>query len=208
MIQEKTTRALSVTLAALVLFFSANGQAEAHHAPSNSRANESRRRVVRIPIADFSLTDQMGRSLKFGALRGKVVLVTFVYTTCPDTCPLVTSAMRSVQKDLDAWEHDGVFFLSITTDPEIDRPPVLKSYARRYGIDFSNWSFLTGESQKLAPVWKSFGVAVRREARGLVNHTLLTALVDKKGTMRFVYHGATPDPNKMLQDMRRLLSPR
>ena len=208
MIQGRTTQALSRTLAALLLVFSVNGHAVAHHAPSDSKAKESKRRIVHIPIADFSLKDQIGRSLKFSALKGKVVLVTFVYTPCPDICPLVTSRMRSVQKKLDAWERDGVFFLSITTDPEIDDAPVRKAYAQRYGVDFSNWSFLTGEIGELASVWKSFGVAVSRVARGLVNHTLLTALIDKKGVMRFVYFGATPDPNKMLQDMRRLLSSR
>jgi len=95
--------------------------------------------------------------------------------------------------------------LSITTDPEVDTPSVLKSYGERYKADFSNWSFAGGDQKSLEKVWQVFGVKVERKARGLVNHTTLTGLVDKKGMMRFVYYGAAPDPHKILQDMRGLL---
>jgi len=187
------------------LFVSVDRQVLAHHSTPASGLKEPKRRAVQIPIPDFSLTDQNAGNFQFSKLRGKLILLSFAYTTCPDLCPLVTTSMRSVQKQLNASERDRVFFLSLTTDPEIDKPPVLKSYGKRYGVDFSNWSFLTGEKQELAPVWRSFGVVVRREARGLVDHTLLTALVDAKGVMRFIYHGAAPDPRKILQDLRSLL---
>jgi protein SCO1/2 len=114
--------------------------------------------------------------------------------------------MLRVQRGLRDIERNSVFFLSITTDPEIDSPVVLRAYAERYGIDFSNWSFLTGEEKEMAPVWKTFGVRVERKARGLVDHTSLTALVDKKGVVRFAYHGASPDPKVILQDLRKLLN--
>ena len=139
-------------------------------------------------------------------MRGKVVLVAFVYTTCPDVCPLITASMQSVQRSLNGRERESVRFLSITTDPEIDSPDILKSYAGRYEVDLSNWSFLTGDLKTLQPVWKAFGVKVERKARGLVNHTALTALIDTKGVMRFAYFGASPDPKKVLQDIRALLA--
>ena len=166
---------------------------------------EALRREVRLPIPDFSLTDQEGRLFKFQSLRGKVVLVSFIYTTCPDVCPLITTSMRLVQEGLMPSGRRPVFFLSITTDPEVDTPEVLKSYAARYKIDFSNWSFITGDLQSLIPVWKVFGVKVERKARGLINHTSLTGLIDKKGVMRFAYYGASPDHKIVLQDMRGLL---
>ncbi|MBI4490508.1 MAG: SCO family protein [Deltaproteobacteria bacterium] len=166
------------------------------------------RRQVRLPIKDFSLTDHEGRPLRIQSLKGKVVLVSFVYTTCPDICPLITSGMRLVQESLNPEERESVFLLSITTDPEIDTPQVLKSYAERYKVDFLNWSFITGDVQSLAPVWKVFGVKVERKGRGLVNHTSLTGLIDKNGVMRFAYFGASPDPKIMLQDLRTLLAPR
>jgi protein SCO1/2 len=165
------------------------------------------RHQVRLPIEDFSLIDQASGSFKFQALRGKVVLVTFMYTTCPDVCPLLTANMRVLQERLTATERKATFLLSITTDPEVDTPNVLKSYAERYKVDFSNWSFLSGDQKSLERVWKMFGVKVERKARGLVNHTTLTGVVDQKGIMRLAYSDAAPDPKKILHDVRSLLGP-
>ena len=163
------------------------------------------RRQLHLPIPDFSLTDQTGKPFKFQTLRGKVVLVAFVYTTCPDVCPLMTASMRLVQEKLRDRERGAVFLLSITTDPEVDSPQVLKAYGERYGIDFYNWLFLTAELQTLAPVWKAFGVGVQRKARGLVDHTPLIALIDAKGVMRFGYVGGSPDHKMILRDIDFLL---
>lgn len=110
-----------------------------------------------------------------------------------------------VQKGLLDNERDLIFFMSITTDPEIDSPHILKSYGERYLVDFSNWSFLTGDRQELSKVWRAFGVRVQRKTRGLVNHTTLTALVDAKGVWRFGYIGSSPDPRVILHDLRTLL---
>jgi len=177
------------------------------HEPKHPVAEKAApRRQVQVPIKDFSLTDHTGTPFRFSSMRGKVVLVAFVYTTCPDVCPLITASMQSVQRSLNGRERESVRFLSITTDPEIDSPDILKSYAGRYEVDLSNWSFLTGDLKTLQPVWKAFGVKVERKARGLVNHTALTALIDTKGVMRFAYFGASPDPKKVLQDIRALLA--
>ncbi len=181
-------------------------QAVAHDKPLNSKGKEAVRRQMNLPIEDFALRDQSGKNFSFQGLRGKLVVLTFVYTTCPDLCPLITSSLLRVQRGLRADERNSVFLLSITTDPEIDSPQVLKSYADRYRIDFSNWSFLTGHQKELAPVWQAFGVKVHRKARGLVDHTTLTALVDEKGVMRFAYHGTFPDPKVVLEDLRALLN--
>jgi len=180
--------------------------ATAHHPRSVSKTHELERREVNMPIPDFSLTAQNGEPLEFKTLRGKVVLLTFVYTTCPDVCPLVTVSMRSVQKGLDAKERESVFLLSVTTDPEIDKPEILKSYGERHQVDFTNWSLLTGNVQQLVLLWKAFGIKVLRKARGLVSHTSLTALMDGTGVMRYVYHGTAPDPKIILEDLRTLLA--
>lgn len=176
-----------------------------HDASSSLVTKGAPRREVRLPIEDFSLTDQAGRSFRFQALKGRVVLVTFMYTTCPDVCPLLTANMRLAQESLRPSERTAVFFLSITTAPEVDTPSVLKSYGERYKVDFSNWSFVTGDQKSLERVWKIFGVKVERKARGLVNHTTLTGVIDREGVLRFAYYGAAPDPKRILQDVRGLL---
>jgi protein SCO1/2 len=185
-----------------VVLLGVQGQAISHDLPSGK---EGQRRQLRLPIEDFSLTDQTGASFKFHALRGKVVILTFMYTTCPDVCPLLTANMRGVQEKLTPSERKAVYFLSITTDPEVDSPNVLRSYGERHKVDFTNWSFLTGDEKSLQSVWNMFGVKVERKARGLVNHTTLTALVDQKGSMRFGYSGAAPDPKILMEDVRSLL---
>jgi protein SCO1/2 len=164
------------------------------------------RRQVNLPIADFTLTDQNGRPFTFKTLRGKVVVVAFAYTTCPDVCPLITAALRQVQTHLTPAERLKSYLLTVTTDPEIDSPKVLGDYAKRYGAELSGWSFLTGEEAALRTVWKSFGVGVKRKARGLIDHTPLTALIDRQGVMRVVYLGSGPDAPSMLGDMRRLMA--
>lgn len=156
-------------------------------------------------IKNFALTDQRGNPFEFEKLKGKVVVVGFGYTTCPDVCPLITAAMRSVQDGLAPAEKSTVYFLTITTDPEIDSPQVLAAYAKRYAVDLNNWSFLTGKEGELRGVWQSFGVKVQRKARGLVDHTALTVLVDQSGVMKFAYHGTAPEPLSILSDLRSLL---
>ena len=176
-------------------------QAIAHEVPQKN----VERRAVEIPIADFTLVDQNSREFQFSKLTGRVVVVAFAYTTCPDVCPLITAALRQVQSGLTPDEHKKVFLLTITTDPEIDAPKVLASYGKRYGVDFANWSFLSGDQAALQIVWKNFGVGVKRKARGLVDHTPLIAVVDRKSKMRVVYVGATPNANMVLDDVRRLV---
>lgn len=177
--------------------------AAAHDA---QHGNTAQRSEVRIPIRNFSLTDQSGRQFKLDSIKGKIIIADFAYTTCPDVCPLMTAALRTVQTNLSATERKRVYLLTVTTDPEVDIPKVLAAYARRYHADLSNWAFLTGDESSLARVWNNFGVKVTRKARGLVDHTALTAVIDQSGAMRFAYHGAAPDPKFMVQDIRALLA--
>ena len=169
---------------------------------------KTERREVRLPISDFTLTDQNSKPFEFKNLSGKVAVVSFSYTSCTDVCPLITAAARQVQSGLSASERHRVQLLTITTDPEIDSPKVLTAYAKRYGAEFANWSFLTGRKSDLQRIWKNFGVGVKRRGRGLVDHTPLTAIVDQNKQMRYVYIGPSPDPKEVLSDVRSLLAQR
>jgi protein SCO1/2 len=190
-----------------VIFFTlaAPSRIWSHDRRPAQTAKGAERRQVRIPVGDFILTDQASQSFRFQSLRGKVVIVAFAYTTCPDICPLITASMRQVQDGLKPEERAGTYLITVTTDPEIDTPQVLSGYARRYGVDLSNWVFLTGDAAALKKVWKAFGVGVQRKARGLIDHTTLTAVVDRGGTIRVVYTGAAPEADAILRDLRHLL---
>jgi protein SCO1/2 len=176
-----------------------------HDQSAPSRVKGPERREVRIPIKDFTLVDQGGRPFRFQSLRGRVAIVTFAYTTCPDVCPLLTAAMRQTQESLNRDERLSTYFVTVTTDPEIDTPQLLAAYARRYRADLTNWAFLAGDETALKKVWKNFGVGVSRKARGLIDHTTLIAVVDRGGTMRSAYIGPSPDPAAIRQDLRELL---
>jgi protein SCO1/2 len=169
---------------------------------------KTERREVRVPINDFTLTDQGAKLFEFKNLSGKVVVVSFSYTSCSDVCPLITAAARQVQSGLSVAERKSVHLLTVTTDPEIDSPNVLTAYAKRYGAELANWSFLTGRQAELVKIWKNFGVGVKRKGRGIVEHTPLTAIVDQNGQMRYVYIGPSPDPKLVLTDVRALLAHR
>jgi protein SCO1/2 len=98
-------------------------------------------------VPDFSLIQQNGQTLTLADLKGKVWVADFIYTSCPDTCPLQTAQMTKLQKDLS--EEKDVRFVSITVDPERDTPEVLAEYAKRYGADTEKWFFLTGEKESI-----------------------------------------------------------
>jgi len=198
-------RGFFLALFIVLLLPVASGFESSAQAPRLGEKGASRREL-HLPISDFSLTDQLGRPFRFQSLKGRVILLSFVYTSCPDVCPLITASALSAQRALRAWEKPSVFFLTVTTDPEVDTPLVLRAYANRFGVDLSNWSLLTGENSALASVWKVFGVKVKRKARGLVEHTPLTAIVDRQGILRVVYIGSSPDSRRLLRDIRALLS--
>jgi protein SCO1 len=163
--------------------------------------SEIGRRVVTKTVADFKLTDQDGRPFKFISTRGKLVLVTFIFTTCPDVCPLLTAKLAAMQRTLEEKNIKDYFLLSITTDPERDTTAALKEYAGHFKADFRRWSFLTDSRQELAKVWKLFGVNVTKNESGQVQHTSLTTLVDRQGNRRVDYYGDKWQEKEVLKDI-------
>ena len=107
------------------------------------------------------LTSHTGEKLRFfdDCIKGKVVAVNFIYTTCPDACPLETARMTEVQQILGDRVGKDVFFYSITIDPEIDTPEVLADYAQRYRVG-PGWTFLTGREADITLLRKKFGLYI------------------------------------------------
>lgn len=157
------------------------------------------------PAPKFTLTNQDGQRVSLSALQGKVVAITFIYTTCVDTCPLLTAQMTSLQGRLGGDFGPRVRFLSVTVDPARDTPEVLKRYAEGHGAQSAGWAFLTGTPSEIRAVAKNYGVYFRKTSRGDVDHTFLTSLVDRDGILRVQYLGVRFDPNELLRDLQALV---
>jgi protein SCO1 len=155
---------------------------------------------------DFALTSQDGAEVTLESLRGKVVAVTFIYTWCPDVCPMLTDKMARVQDELGPDFGTKVAFVSITVDPERDTPEVLKEYAKAFDANFAGWSFLTGDPAAVREVAHRYGVAVVPAADGQVDHTLLTTLIDRQGVMRVQYLGYRFDQEEFRHDLQDLVN--
>ena len=153
----------------------------------------------------FILLNQEGNRFDSTTLRGKVVVLNFIFTTCTDVCPLFTANLAELQRTVKNESAGSLFLVSITTDPEVDSPKVLKSYAQRYGADFQNWAFLTGSEPQLKQVWKGFDVRVIKKGRGLVQHTSLTTVIDRQGIRRFNFFGEKWQLKDLLRDTSALL---
>jgi protein SCO1 len=158
------------------------------------------------PAPAFSLTSQDERRLSLADLRGKVVVLTFIYTTCADTCPLLTAKMAGLQGRLGVDFGARVFFASVTVDPERDTPAVLKTYGAAHGARFDGWAFLTGTPAEIRDVARRYGVFVKKTARGDVDHTFLTSVIDARGVLRVQYMGTRFDPTELLADIRGVLA--
>ena len=115
-----------------------------------------------IPAVDFSLTDQKGAAYRLSAAKGKVVVLSFIYTHCDDICPFVALKIKDA-RDLLGPLAEKVEFVAVTTDPERDTPEVNAAYSRDAGL-YDSWHFVTGSVVDVKKVWTDFGIGVHKVA--------------------------------------------
>lgn len=167
----------------------------------------SRLAVIR-PAPDFTLTDQSGKTVRMADLKGKVLLVSFVFTTCTNSCPATTLRMSLVEQELKKrglLKDDRVRLLSITLDPERDRPEVLRDYMRLYEADSADWSFLTGPPEQVNKTVAAWGMWAKLMPGGQLDHPSRIFLVDRGGRIREVYNLAFLRPRWVVEDIALLL---
>jgi protein SCO1/2 len=157
------------------------------------------------PAPEFALTSQDGAPITLADFRGRVVAVTFIFTMCTATCPVLTPTMSFVQDQLGANFGAKIAFVSITVDPERDTTDVLKEYAQAFGANFAGWSFLTGTPAAIQDVTRRYGVYALKSENGDVDHTFLTSVVDRHGILRVQYLGVRFDPEEFRHDLLSLL---
>lgn len=165
-------------------------------------------------VPDEPFVDQNGASRRLSDWRGKAVAVTFIYTRCPlpDFCPRMDQHFAAVRKEVasDPALRDRVHLLSISFDPEFDRPPVLKAHAARAGTDGRGWSFVTGDRDDIDRFASRFGVSIIREdqSRQEIVHNLRTLVIDPKGRLVRVFSGNDWTPPVLIDTLRTALEAR
>ncbi len=160
------------------------------------------------PAPATALNDSTGKRFELASLHGKVVLVSFVYTTCNGVCPATTSSLARIQKALQHAKLWGtsIEFVSITLDPKRDTPDVLNQYARLFGADLPNWHFLTGSPRDVDSVVADWGMWAKVSAGGVLDHPSRIFLLDPRGHQREIYNLEFLKTETVLQDVRSLLS--
>lgn len=133
------------------------------------------------------LTDQDGKQLRFfdDMIKGKVVVINFIFTTCSDSCPLETARLRQVQKLLGDRVGKDIFFYSISIDPLSDTPEVLKAYAQRFQVG-PGWKFLTGEFADVTELRQKLGLFIEGIDNGRNKDHNLSLIVGNQETGRWM----------------------
>ena len=152
-------------------------------------------------VSDFALTNQDGQVVSLADLSGKVWVADIIFTRCAGPCPQMTRQMRELQAAVPS--ESPVQFVTLTTDPEFDVPPVLNRYARQFGANLDRWVFLTGTKREIANLatsgLKLSAVEVKPEERtspeDLFIHSTIFVVVDKQARLRGVYETTGPDIN-------------
>jgi len=155
-------------------------------------------------VGDFTLTSHTGDPLTRSDLQGKVVLLFFGYTHCPDVCPITLSDFKRVKANL-GDEAAQVAFVFVSVDGERDTPQRLAEYVGAFDPDFIG---LTGDEAAIKPITQDYSVFYQRESYDdpnyLVTHTASTFVLDRQGRLHIIYPYAT-DPALVADGVRRLL---
>lgn len=158
----------------------------------------------------YTLVNQNNESVKFpDRFKGKVAVVGYIFTNCPDICPLTTNNLRLIQKEINEQKIKNIEFAAISFDPEVDTPEILKEYAELRKIDESNFSFLTGEKETIESLMKRIGIFAIPNDTTMINekeiifyvHTDRISLFDQEGKIRKNYPGSTINIEEITNDI-------
>ena len=159
-------------------------------------------------VSDFSLVDQSSRTVTLADLKGHVWIADFFFTRCTGPCPMLSRRMKQLT---DEFASADIRFVSVSVDPEYDRPKVLKEYAERYEAD-PRWLFLTGDRKVIAELMqKGFSLGLEMAPAGGaapdITHSVRFGLVDRDGRVIGTFDMTDVDGMRGLRDELRRLKP-
>lgn len=163
---------------------------------------------------NFSLVDQTNTPRSFPAItKGKLTVISYIFTNCPDICPLTTNNMRLIQEKVNEAKIQNVKFVSISFDPTQDKPETLRKFAEVRNLDLSNWTFLTGDKPIVDSLMNRIGIlavvsdsTVFKDGRKIYyyTHTDRIQLMDEDGKIRKNYKGSNINVEEILRDIKSL----
>lgn len=180
-------RAAPILLVVLALAACGGSKAAAPAKPITPKPAPSRFRGIVVPATKappIALHDAAGHAYTLAGQRGRYTLVTFLYTHCPDVCPLIAANLNQALRLSHAGDRVSVFAVSV--DPKRDTAAAVAAYAKRMHL-VPQFHYLIGTPAQLHPVWSTYHVAAVSHAAGLVDHVAYTVLVDPKGRERLIY---------------------
>jgi len=153
-------------------------------------------------LPNVSVIDDHGRPVSLSSLKGKVVLLDFIHIGCPGVCATLVSKFGEVADSLKPELGSKVILLSVTNDPEHDRPDQLLALARSSDADLDGWLFVTGKPTDVASVIKAFGVNNERMPDGSPAHITQVFLLGTDGQKKREYRGMLMKPQAVVSQIR------
>ncbi len=146
-------------------------------------------------------------------INGKIAIIGYIFTNCYDICPLTTNNMRIIQEKVKEEKISNVEFVSISFDPDVDKPSKLKSFVKVRDLDLSNWEFLTGDKETIDKLMKDVGMVVVVADSTIYKdgsksyyyaHTDRIQLIDQNGILRKNYVGSKIRIDEIVNDIKEL----
>ncbi len=160
------------------------------------------------PLPDLEFTDQDSKAIRLSDLRGKVVAMTFIYTRCPlpDYCIRMSNYFARIERALkkESSLTNKWHLLSITFDTKHDTPEILRKYGKKYNANFADWSFVTGSEETIRKATDGFDMIIQTSEGGLIDHNLMTVLLDTKGNLVEVFDSNQWNPEDVARRMKEL----
>jgi protein SCO1/2 len=152
-------------------------------------------------LPDVSLVDQHGSVVSLASLKGKPVLIDFIYTSCASTCPMLTAKMTAIAHALGPALGADVRLVSLTLDPEHDSAAELAKYAKSHDASENGWLFLTGPPEKVDQVLALFKLRRMREGDGSITHSVSAFLLGPDGHQVRQYNALEVSPQAVVDDV-------
>jgi protein SCO1 len=157
-------------------------------------------------LTDTKLVDQNGNTVSLESLKGKPMVVDFIYTTCPGPCLMETAKFANVALRLGNDLGSKVTLVSITVDPEHDGPKQLLAYSHQQGADEKGWYFLTGGPADVDKALAGFKLARQIQPDGSVGHLIAMMLIGPDGRIVREYNGEAVRAQDIVEDVKKTLN--